>query len=656
MASAAQPAPESGAGAAVRSDSIDRQVRVMAGPPVRAGRLIGWVGLGLCLLAALPPLLVELGRPDVLDPQEAQALAVSRHTAAALSTDRPLTLGERLAPVLNDRRRADIAPGLHWLHLLALRGLDSAAAEPQAILWRTRLVSAALALVTVASVYWAALSIGGSYSAIFAALVCLGSPLLLYEGRTADGSVASTAFETLAIAAALWAIRPLRAAPSVERQFIGWLVCGLAIAAAVLTTGLGAAVVTIAPILLMLVLCPERQSHLMGLVAATLVAALAVLPWAMLSQELDQAAWRQWLIGGELVRSLALEGPGVALGRRIGWLLLAVAPWTLWLVAAVVQPFSTSSSGTRTRLFLSWAWLAVAVAVYLSVPDAPRRALLPAVTAAAVLMGQLFARYEELAAVARYPRFWRLVRWPHVMLLVIASIAPPLLMGLQPNWVQENRLPSVLIPVTSLNQMLLVGLSVALLLVLGLSSRWTRRHQPGHALAAWSIWVVIYATMAAVLVVRSPLLSHPLVDRWPLVDGLAQGKTIYWLSDRGAEARIDPALLFYAGRPLPPLRPTEIDRLLAERRAGGARSPEMADGPNILVLAEPARDMKTMGQVEAVRLTDFTLAGRTLWRLTPTSPQPGPPPQTQPAPPTTAEQPPPATDAPAAGLTSPSDP
>ena len=31
-------------------------------------------------------------------------------------------------------------------------------------------------------------------------------------------------------------------------------------------------------------------------------------------------------------------------------------PWTVWLIGAIVQPFSTSSTGVRTRMFIGWSW------------------------------------------------------------------------------------------------------------------------------------------------------------------------------------------------------------------------------------------------------------------------------------------------------------
>ncbi len=619
MATPPTPAPASstalpGGSAATgvdRSDSLDRHARAMVGPPVRGGKLTGWLGLLLCLLAAAPPLLVELDRPDILDAQEARAMAISRHTAIAVADASALSLGERLGPSLNGRLRADEPPALHWLNRAAMAGLDHPEADSPTVLWRGRLVSAAFALLTIAAVYWAALSIGGSYSAVFAALVCLASPLWLYEGRTADGSMVVTGWSTLAIAASLWAIRPLRPGPSVERQFVGWVVCGLAMAAAVLTAGLGAAVITAAPILIMLVLCPQRQSHLMGLLAALLVAALAVLPWALLSHELDHAVWRDWLMGGEPARRTAWQGLDLMVaGRCFTWLLLAVVPWTLWLLAALVQPFSTSSSGARTRLFLGWAWLVVAMSIYLSSPEVPRRMLLPVAAAAAVLVGQLFARYVELTAAGRYPRFWRVLRWPHMVVLAAASVLPPLALGLQPAWIEEGWLPQVLIPVTPLNQVLLTGLSVVLLLLLVLAGRWTARHQPGPALAAWAAWVVIYAIVFTLMAARSPLLSNPVVDGWSLVRNLAADRPIYWWTERSGEPRIAADLLFYAGQPLRPIRSEEIEQLLVQQ---GTTVPDA----HLLLLASGDTEWAGLTHAKATPLTGNVLAERALWRLSP---------------------------------------
>lgn len=598
-----------------RSDSVDRHARALVGPPTRGGRLTGWLGLLLCLVAAAPALLVVLDRPDLLDDQEARAMALSRHSAIAVADGSALSLGEQLAPSLNGRLRVDEPPALHWLHRGAMGNLDAARAHSETVLWRGRLTTAGFALLTIAAVYWAALSIGGSYSAVFAALVCLASPVFLYEGRTADGTMVVTAWTTLAIAAALWAIRPLRPAPSVERQFVGWVICGLAMAAGVLTGGMGAAVIAGSPILLMLLLCPQRQSHLMGLVAAGLVGTLAVLPWVVLSHELDHAAWREWLMGGDLGRSTIGQNIGpMDVGRRLGWMLLSTAPWTLWLLAALVQPFSTSSSGARTRLFLGWAWVMVAGSIYLSSPDAPRRVLLPALAAGAVLVGQLFARYEELASVGRYPRFWRLMRWPHVLLLVGLSAAPPLVLGLQQAWVEDGWLPQVLIAVTPLNQALLAGLCVLLWLVLVLGGRWTARHQPGAALAAWTVWVLIGAVVLTLMAAHSPLLSSPVARGWSLVNALAGDRTVYWMTERSGEPRIAADVLYYAARPLRPVRYVEIQRLLAQQGVGpDIHAVSAAQGEaSLLLLAEPGMDW---GEVRAVQLTDHVLAGRALWRV-----------------------------------------
>src|SRR5690606_24382401 len=147
-----------------------------------------------------------------------------------------------------------------------------------------RVLSCLLFLLTVTCVYWAGHCIGGYRTALFAGLLASVNPLLIYHGRLATPAIAVIAMMMLAIAAALWAIRPLRAAPSVTRQGIGWGICGLAMGAAAFIAGLGTMPVMACTILLILLLCPSRVSHLMGLIAAMLISALMIVSWIAVSQ------------------------------------------------------------------------------------------------------------------------------------------------------------------------------------------------------------------------------------------------------------------------------------------------------------------------------------------------------------------------------------
>ena len=152
-------------------------------------------------------------------------------------------------------------------------------------------------MLTIMAVFWAGYSLGGARTATFAALVCLANPVFLYHARLASPPMQHTAWAMLAIASALWVIRPLKSIPSVERQFIGWIVCGLAGGAALLTGGMITLGTVGAPIVLILFLCTHRVSHLMGLLAAVLIAVLLTMPWLIYSHEDDPEVFATWLGG-----------------------------------------------------------------------------------------------------------------------------------------------------------------------------------------------------------------------------------------------------------------------------------------------------------------------------------------------------------------------
>ena len=99
-------------------------------------------------------------------------------------------------------------------------------------------------------------------------LVFAANPVFIYYARTATPAMIQAGWGMLAIATSLWAIRPLRPMPSTERQFIGWIICGIALGAATLTAGPITLATIVAPIFLLILLCPDRVSHLIGLLAS----------------------------------------------------------------------------------------------------------------------------------------------------------------------------------------------------------------------------------------------------------------------------------------------------------------------------------------------------------------------------------------------------
>ena len=333
--------------------------RSLTALPKQPRRALDWLLLLFCLAVPLPVLLIELGRPDVVDPQEARTLATSvdswRHLPRTTGTHDPLEL---VTPYLNNRAELRSPPGLTWLHLaiFKLNPLHGPSDVGDLVLAAAGIGGPAL--LAVAAAFWAGKSIGGTPTAVFAGLVCAANPFFLYQVRLASPPVAHTALAMLSIAAALWAIRPLKPSPSLWRQGAGWAVSGLALAGAFLLAGPLAMITVVAPLCLLLLLCPGRKGHLLGLLAAGLIGVLTVLPWVLYVQQRDLRVWIYWLTETLPLRQLDLADLPRRAGERLLVGLAILLPWTLWLFGAILQPFSHSSRGARLRLFLSWSWFA----------------------------------------------------------------------------------------------------------------------------------------------------------------------------------------------------------------------------------------------------------------------------------------------------------
>lgn len=545
-------------------------------------------------------LFLNLDHAEVYNGEEATTLATSVQTHIRLNLPKPAPLfaTESITPYLGDVPRWRVPPGAVWLQLLAFRFLDPAETPLGTYVATARFASATMGLLTVAAVFWVGMSLGGRRVATFAALALVTCPGFLLQARLASPPAYYAAWHMLSLAAGLWALRPLRPHPSIVRQALGWSICGLGMGLAILTAGPGAAVSIVLTVVLFIILCPSRLSHLMGLLAALLLAGLTVLPWATYAHLQDPQAWpvdwRLWFPPEWLELSVFL--PGIA--HRALLLLLALAPWTLWLVGALIQPFSTSSAGGRLRLFLAWGWFLLAGCILLgSATHGSASCLIVAVAVGAVFIGQLFDQYADLAAQGRFPRLWRVLRWPHVALTVMLTLFAGLLLGAQPWLLAKGFLPypvvepSVIYPskLYSPGVLYAAAAGAVLLAILGMSVRWAWQQFPGKAMLAWSFW-----GLALTLILLSPLTRGPLVrssgkQEAGTLAALVRDKPIFWLSiqaqstgrERALYDRLDPTLVFYLDKPLIPLEPGALRQAADERgdlyiltHAGVAPMPE----------------------------------------------------------------------------------
>lgn len=438
-----------------------------------------WRDLLLLVVVSLPPLAVALGRGDsnhtmenitVLTSQEAW-LRVHGSPRDALQPDP----NAWLLPTRDLRPRLVKPPGAVWAQLLTFTGLrpGDAGATPQNLVARARWSSVAAALVMIVSVFWLGNLLGGRRLAWAAALAAASMWFVQRQGRTASYDIHLAAWSALAAASGAWAIHTRVA----WRRVAGWALAGVA-------TGL--AWYAKNPLALMLSAVPwacfiwrereRRRGHVVGAAGALALAVLMVGPWYVWVATHVPDAIKWWLIEARAERN-EYHGPWYYLG-----LLGLVAPWTLWLVGGLAQPWVGRFRPMRRELLPAWLWF-VAVFVLMSIPGAKQqRYILPIIPAAALLIGQLFAGHQRMADRGEHDAGVNALRAPHWAALLAASVAAPVIFAVKPQWM--GRLP-IAAAVT-------VGAALLALALLG--ARWHWQWRPMRAAAATAAWGVVFTT------------------------------------------------------------------------------------------------------------------------------------------------------------------
>ncbi len=496
----------------VSAKTVGPQSKPPAGPAPVRDRSMAWMILLALLAVTAIPIYTYLGTYNAPNDEHERTLQITaeswRHRHMMYQGD--VTL-ESIVPVSDSRAQLNTPPGIVWLNQLALTSLDPLTATDGQIAYQMRLVSAMFALLTIAAVFWAGFSVGGLKTASFSALTILACPVLILFARAGSPQMPLVGMQTLAVASAMWALRPLRTTPSLPRQAIGWIICGIALGMAVLTGSFVVAPLILLPILVISIMCPNRVSHLLGLVASVFIAALMVMPWALYVHEQDTQIWQQWIgsLWPEIMASPSTFGR--ALSDRGLLVLIMVLPWTLWLIGSSAQPFSASSSGVRRRVFIGWAWL---LSVMLLVITGPGRdgldGLLPILPAAAILIGQCLRLFSDLSAEARHARTWRITRWPHLAMLLVVSIALPAGMYFQNALIERGIFNQPV--VAPMAWYFWLGLSACLLLITALSTRFALRHYPGKAMVCWSLWSIVFMSVMLIPLSRGPLMKKTISD------------------------------------------------------------------------------------------------------------------------------------------------
>ena len=534
------------------------------GPPGRTDHALPWLAVLLIVVLGAVPMLMALDEAEVVDAASAEAVGTS------VQTWRDMAVvprgGMKLLPPTpryNGQPRFDDPPGLTWLHLLALSPLDRDEATVEDLIYATRLVSVAFGLLLIASVFWAGRSIGGIVTATMAGLVCASMPAVLTSGREATAAMQLAGMAVFAAAAALWAARPFKPHASLTRQAVGWTLCGLALGAAVLIGGAAMTLRILLPLIVVLLICPRRVGNLLALAAACCIAALMLAPWAVHVHEQSPTAWRSWF-GPVLPSSWdGLGELGQAAACRLGWVLLGTLPWTLWLVGALVQPLSTSSTGARQRMFVGWGWFMTLALLLLVMPpsgSAQRLDLLLLLAVASLVTGQVFRQYSDLSDQGRHVRYWSTMRFPQLALLLTLSAALPMVLGYQDGLIRDGWMPRAV--VAPMNAFYWIGLAVALTGIAGLSMRYALQHHPGRTLACWSVWTVTASAVIAIAATRGPLYQSQVNEEARALRQVVGDAAVAYV---GAEAREpDPVLLLYSGLMISPRSAEQVEQIASE--------------------------------------------------------------------------------------------
>lgn len=557
------PAPDASGGATIGGGT--RRVDLPLEP---YNRVKSWIRLVIALALCAPALFISLDRAHPTDRAEQVALAVARETWTRYRATGDFDA--LLIASLNRDQYLKDPPLSTWLTIAAWSDLSPARAQPRQLIGRARVVSAIMALLTVAATYWAGHTLGGVRVALFSALATGTALITIHQCRQVTPHAHMLAWVTLAVAAGLWAMRPFKPVNWVSRRVTGWLTAGLALGAAILTQGPMAAVFVAPPLVAAIVLTPHRRpGNFFGLLFAMICGVIVAAPWYLyVIDHVPRAVER-------LLPAMLLPEQLVLITWRHLALGLLVAPWVVWLIGALFQPFIRAEAEQRRQLLIAWFWFVLVFTTF-SIPAAKNaRYLLPLAPAIGLMVGQLFAFHVTLARQRQLDVGVNLLRVPHWAGMAIASVGLPLIIAFQDDlatlgdrvewrWLAEIDLPGIG-PVMAV----LLGAALSLITLLGI--RWHfYKWQPDGAFYATACWMVVASTIGFHSYAQSARCTNPHLAG---ADQLAhtvladEHASLTYLLAGQLDEPPHPAFLFHLGRVIDPVEPQQLAMLPMDRAA-----------------------------------------------------------------------------------------
>ncbi len=381
-------------------------------------------------------------------------------------------------PSFNGLPRVVKPPMLVWVHGLAVLGDTPETLDFHGYLTRVRWTAVSMALLMLFATYWAGLSLGDRWLAVLATVMAGSTWFFVKMGQTAAYDIHLAAWGTLAIAAALSALRIIEpcaqvveasaprqtwrrayvpgvastsgsraqedASSVVKRGRAGvwlrWLLVVFAVVMAYMTKGPLALLIVAGPVLVMLAVWGDRcllVRGTLGVLLASLASLMVFGAWFLYAQ--DQVPDLSGVLQKEYVAERATPSPWYYYIGLLGLLL----PWSPYLVGGLLHPWLNARGVDRRLRLLPWAWFVLILLAFSLAGAKQQRYILPIVPAASLMMAWVARDLAWRCAQGRPDAGAWLLQRPVWMGLIVASAGLPVLLCTQEWWVSQSWLPGL---------------------------------------------------------------------------------------------------------------------------------------------------------------------------------------------------------------------
>ena len=428
------------------------------------------------------PLVLDLGRPDTIDPGEQQLLVSVREALAHYHVN---GAREWLVPTVNGVEHNRRPPLPMWATMIGCIDLAGKDISGQTLIWRARLVGLVMVLLALAGTFWIGMSLGDLRVATLSVLITGTMFILIRQGHVAAAHTHLLAWVMLSVASGLWAMRPLKPINRVGRRVFGWLLAGGALGLAIMTGGPLGLIAVLLPLSLTIIISQHRRvGNAIGLLFALSLGLILAGTWYLyvLESELEQV----WTFFGRWPVLGTVDHP------TWQYLIVAGLPWSIFLIGSWFQPFLPAGSGRRRALLIGWLWFGGMVGLVWLPLTEHFDDLVLAAPVAGLMIAQLWSYHALLASEGRVDVGAWILSIPHWLLMLALSMGLPMLMvhpeqaarfGYPPDW----PLPEPVVwPVAW-------ALGVVLLILVGVGARWHWQWRPTPAVLTTTLWALVAA-------------------------------------------------------------------------------------------------------------------------------------------------------------------